>query len=48
VADGQPSGGAMPPASPLTGVRRSPEGERATVEPARDSALRWRPEPTRR
>jgi hypothetical protein len=33
---------------PLADVRRSPEGERAAVEPARGSALRWRPEPTRR
>jgi hypothetical protein len=33
---------------PLAGVRRSPEGEHAAVEPAHDGALRWRPEPTRR
>jgi hypothetical protein len=31
--------GAAPSASPLTGVRRSPEGERAAVEPARGSGL---------
>jgi hypothetical protein len=42
------AGGAVPPASPLTGMRCSPEGEHSTVEPARSSALRWRPEPTRR
>jgi hypothetical protein len=33
VADDQPAGGAAPPAGPLAGVRRSPEGERAAVEP---------------
>jgi hypothetical protein len=33
---------------PLAGVRCSPEGERAAVEPARGSALRWRSEPTHR
>jgi hypothetical protein len=42
------AGEAAPPVGPLTGVRRSAEGERAAVEPARGSALRWRPEPTRR
>jgi hypothetical protein len=44
---GQSARGVAPPASPLAGVRRSPEGERAAVEPARGSALRWRPELTR-
>jgi hypothetical protein len=48
AADGQPAGEAAPPAGPLAGMRHSPEGERAAVEPARGSALRWRPEPTRR
>jgi hypothetical protein len=33
------AGGAASPASPLTDVRRSPEGERAAVEPASGSAL---------
>jgi hypothetical protein len=42
------AGEAAPPVGPLTGVRRSAEGERAAVEPARGSALRWRREPTRR
>jgi hypothetical protein len=37
-----------PPASPLACVRCSPEGERAAVEPARSSALRWRSEVTYR
>jgi hypothetical protein len=35
----QPTGGAAPPASPFTGVRRSPKGERAAIEPACGSAL---------
>jgi hypothetical protein len=48
AAGSQPAGEAAPPAGPLAGVRRSPEGERAAIEPARGSALRWRPEPTRR
>jgi hypothetical protein len=39
AAGGQPAGGAAPPAGPLAGVRRSPEGERAAIEPARGSAL---------
>jgi hypothetical protein len=39
---------AVPPTRPLAGVRRSPEGERAAVEPSRGGALWWRPELTRR
>jgi hypothetical protein len=39
AAGGQPAGGAAPPAGLLAGARRSPEGERAAIEPARDSAL---------
>jgi hypothetical protein len=39
AAGDQPAGGVAPPAGPLAGVRCSPEGERAAVEPARGSAL---------
>jgi hypothetical protein len=35
----RPARGAAPPASPFASVRRSPEGERAVVEPARGGAL---------
>jgi hypothetical protein len=37
---------AAPPTRPLAGARRSPEGERATIEPSPDGALWWRPEST--
>jgi hypothetical protein len=37
---------AAPPLRLLTTARRSPEGERAAIEPSRGGALWWRLEPT--
>jgi hypothetical protein len=47
VAGGRPAEGAVPPTSPLIGVRCSPEGERTVVEPARGGALCREPESCR-
>jgi hypothetical protein len=43
VVGGRPARGAEPPMSLFTGERRSPEGERATIERVCGSALRRGP-----